>query len=191
MRKKNYVGNKIVTCPVCGKEFQTFISDNGKYCSRSCYHKSPMRGTRPRNRRKEVCLYCGNEFERPVANFKKGMRPFCSTFCSGKWRTENGLRGKNHPLWNGGYSQIEYRYGWESTKRKVKKRAGGRCEKCGGIHKFMDVHHTIPIRLHVDIREVNHLINLQYLCRPCHMKADLALRGRHPHQIVCSVVDVA
>jgi len=77
----------------------------------------------------------------------------------------------------GGYSQKEYRDGWTKIKKEIRNKANNKCEICGGTHKCMDVHHLIPIRTGVDIKIINHLNNLQYLCRPCHVVADRKLRG--------------
>lgn len=166
------------SCVICNKEFSSFKSDKRKYCSRGCYDISPTRGTRPKNRRKEICTWCQKEFERPVANFKAKKRHFCSHGCSSTWWAEYGLHGKDNPNWMGGYSQKAYSDGWARIKREVRKRAKGVCEKCGGVHKLMDVHHLIPIRLKQDIKITNLLKNLLYLCRPCHVRADQILRQK-------------
>lgn len=177
----NYKGTHTTHCIICNKPFDCFISDKRKYCSRKCYDISPTRGTRPRNRRKETCAWCQKEFERPVANFQDSEKHFCSHPCSASWWEEYGLHGKDHPSWRGGYTQKEYSDGWAKIKKDVRKRANNKCENCGGSHKLMDVHHKIPVRLKINIKIMNHLDNLQFLCRPCHMEADFLLRG-HPHQ---------
>lgn len=169
-------------CLVCGKELVDFKSNGRKYCSMNCYHKSPTRGTRPRNRRKEKCEWCQKEFERPVANFKAKAHNFCSHSCSATWWAEYSPHGKDNPSWRGGYTQKAYSDGWARIKKEVRLKAGFICEICGKTHKLMDVHHKMPVRLKNPIEITNHLANLQYLCRPCHVKADLLLRGRHPHQ---------
>src|SRR3990167_1362287 len=174
----NYKGTHKSICFVCGNPFKSFISDKRKYCSWRCYQQSPTRGTRPRNRRKEVCGWCQKEFERPVANFKAKKRHFCSHSCSADWWAEYSPHGKNHPSWSGGYTQKAYTDGWARIKKEVKKRADNKCESCGFIHKLMDVHHKIPVRLKKHIKITNHLKNLQLLCRPCHVKADCLLRQK-------------
>ena len=179
MRIKNYIGKQKFTCIICGKEFVDFISNKRKYCSRNCYDRSPKRGTRPRNRIIKKCSYCSKEFERPASNFKTYVKHhFCSHQCSSDWWAVNGLHGEEHPNWMGGYSPIAYRTEWEKIKKIIKIRAKNKCEICGGTHKCMDVHHLIPIRTGIDIKIINHLDNLQYLCRPCHIEADRKLRGK-------------
>jgi len=128
--------------------------------------------------KKMITDYCGKEFERPAGNFKSYVKHhFCSKQCSYDWWAVNGLHGEDHPHWMGGYSPVAYRYEWEKIKKLIKTRANNKCEICGGTHKCMDVHHLIPIRTGVDIKIINHLNNLQYLCRPCHVVADRKLRG--------------
>lgn len=168
----------MVTCIICGKEFTDFISNKRKYCSRDCYDKSPTRGARPKNRIIKKCDYCGKEFERAAGNFKNYVKHhFCCHECSSMWWSKFGLHGNEHPHWTGGYSPKEYRTNWRQIKKEIKTRANGICEKCGGIHKKMDVHHRIPIRTKLPIEIINHPDNLQYLCRPCHIHADLLLRS--------------
>lgn len=177
MRRKDYIGKENKRCLVCGNIFTDFISNKRKYCSRACYDKSPTRGSRPKNRIKKTCDYCGKEFERAAGNFKKnGAHHFCCHKCSATWWSEFGLHGVNHPHWTGGYSPEAYRANWEHTKKIVRERAGGKCELCGNVHGTMDVHHLIPIRTRQSIEIINHPDNLQYLCRPCHIRADLRLR---------------
>ena len=182
VKNKNRTISK--SCPICKELFDSFVSDNRIYCSMKCYHKSPTRGTRPRNRRKEKCSWCNKEFERPVANFKAKKRHFCSHSCSANWWAKYSPHGKDHPSWQGGYTQEAYRERWERTKKIIKKRANYVCEICSKKHKLMDVHHKIPVRLNKDIKIINHPDNLQLLCRPCHIEADRFLRGHYPHQKV-------
>ena len=181
-RWQNYNGTIEKICPVCNKSFIDFISNKRKYCSQSCYHKSPTRGKRPQNRRTELCEWCKKEFTRPVANFKAKSHNFCSHTCSALWWAEYGLHGEDHPSWMGGYSPKAYQDNWTRIKKEIRNRAGSKCEICGGINKLMDVHHITPIRLENNVKIANHFDNLQYLCRPCHIEADRFLRGKYPHQ---------
>jgi hypothetical protein len=181
-RWKEYKGTTEKTCPVCGKSFSDFIANKRKYCSMKCYHKSPTRGTRPRNRRKETCDFCGKVFERPAANFKDTKHFFCSQPCFGGWLEKYGPHGADHQAWMGGYTQPKHTIGWHRAKKSALKRADMKCEKCGISGVLLDVHHLNPIRLCTDIKLINHNSNLQVLCRPCHMEADRILRGGHPHQ---------
>jgi 5-methylcytosine-specific restriction endonuclease McrA len=180
---RKFKGSQMIKCDICGKEFKHFLCEtNRKYCSQTCYQKSPTRGKRPQNRRTEVCEWCSKEFTRPVANFKAKSHNFCSHSCSANWWAEYGLHGKDNPNWMGGYSQKVYQDGWSRIKKEIRIRANNVCEICGKKHKLMDVHHLIPIRIESDIKIANHFDNLQYLCRPCHIEADRFLRGKYPHQ---------
>lgn len=183
MRLKEYTGTENKFCVSCGISFNAFKSDKRVYCSAKCYHSSPTKGARPRNRVTKLCAYCGNSFERPAGNFKKHVKNhFCSHKCSSVWWSVFGPHGELNKSWLGGYTPKEYRDGWGMAKKAVKERAKDHCEECGGKHKLMDVHHKIPIRLKQPIEITNHPDNLQLLCRPCHMKADRLLRGKHPNQ---------
>lgn len=182
-RFKNKTGSVVKECIICKKDFISFKSDNRKYCSRKCYDKSPTRGTRPKNRIIKICEYCGKSFDRPAANFKKHCKHyFCSQECFGNWFNINAPKGKDVYNWSGGYTPEAYKTKWESIKKTIKKRAKFVCEICGKKHKLMDVHHKIPVRLNKDITVINHLDNLLYLCRPCHILEDVKLRGGYPHQ---------
>ena len=179
MRIKNHIGKEIIKCAVCDTEFSSYKGDHRKYCSRKCYDKSPTRGSRPQNRIIKTCAYCGKKFERAVGNFKKYVtHHFCCHKCSAIWWSEFGLHGEDHPNWMGGYSPEAYRTNWEFIKKQIKERAHDKCEICGHTHKRMDVHHLIPIRTRLPIEIINHLDNLQYLCRHCHIEADRKLRGK-------------
>lgn len=176
-------GTETKPCKTCTKQFEDFISNKRKYCSYTCYHRSLIGKPGKTNRLKKHCTFCGKEFERAAGNFSKRVKNyFCSHPCSAKWWEEFGLHGEDNPNWQGGYSNKTYRNGWNKIKKVIKQRAGGKCEACGGVHKLMDVHHKIPVRLGVDFKIINQFENLQYLCRPCHYVADVNLRGTHPHQ---------
>lgn len=180
---KNNAGTVEKRCIICDSAFKSFKSDKRKFCSRTCYHKSPESLVRKKNRIIKNCAYCNTEFERAAGNFKSYViNHFCCHECSSKWWSENGLHGRDHPNWMGGYTQKAYNDNWTAIKKAIKERANGVCEICSKTHKCMDVHHLIPVRLGVDISIINHFDNLQYLCRPCHVEADKDLRGRYPHQ---------
>ncbi len=181
-RRTHLTGKQTKPCIICNIPFKSFICDNRKYCSMKCYHLSPTRGSRPRNRITKTCTFCNKEFERPASNFAKRVKNyFCSHPCSAKWWEINGLHGEDNPMWQGGYSNKTYRDGWEIIKKNVRERANNKCESCNGVHKIMDVHHKIPVRLGIDFKIINRLENLQYLCRPCHIEADKFLRGHYPN----------
>lgn len=74
---KNRMSNSKILkklCPVCGKEFKTYHTEQ-IYCCKSC------RGISNRNREKCKCSYCGKEFERISSEFKKCKNHYCSKEC--------------------------------------------------------------------------------------------------------------
>ena len=71
---------------------------------------------------------------------------------------------------------------WKRTRANARRRAGGRCERCGREAKTLDVHHRIPLK---DGGAPYDPDNLEVLCRPCHRELDNApgsvFRSRAPH----------
>lgn len=90
--------NKI--CPVCGKVFYVFPSNEkfgfGKHCSRSCSAKDNpnfvycKKGKANPNWKggtvKQICLYCGKEYE--VMHAKGGIQKYCSNKCKSEVHRE-------------------------------------------------------------------------------------------------------
>lgn len=82
---------KLVTCPVCGKEFlqQERLAKYNRCCSSECAAKNPNnRNAHPQEMVTLVCEACGKEFTKPASYIKKqekrGQRVrFCSTKCAG------------------------------------------------------------------------------------------------------------
>lgn len=187
MRWKEYIGTSIKTCLKCGSEFKSFISDNKKYCSSVCYWGSGTIKGYKSNRIETCCAECGVVFNKPASSIIRSKNAFCSRSCSGKWWSKNRLIGDMNPNWAGGYTPEAYKKNWTAIKKVIRHRANGKCEHCGGVHKLMDVHHKIPVRLKMPIEITNHLDNLLFLCRPCHIVADRNLRGGYPNQKDLSV----
>ena len=71
-------------CPVCKKIFEIPHWKKNKYCSLTCYHKSPNKGKPPKKPRKK-CIVCGKEI--PLTNKK-----YCSIKCA-----HEDLKGKERP----------------------------------------------------------------------------------------------
>lgn len=151
--------SKITTiCPSCGISFDSFPSQCRKTCSYTCMAKM--------KERKEVrdCQTCGKPF-----TCKRTRFDIC---CSWECRVER-LRGENHPNWRGG-ELPNYGGDWVRAKRKVRKRDGNRCVRCGKTAEEngenMSVHHITAYRTFTDPFEANKTENLECLCRSCHMK---------------------
>ena len=95
---------------------------------------------------------------------------------------------------------------WASQRDQARARDGYRCQICdvpeaGRSH---DVHHKVPFRTFASYRQANQLTNLITLCRPCHRRAEVAVRMRSglaglafalghlaPLFLMCDVNDVA
>src|SRR5687767_10783881 len=56
---------------------------------------------------------------------------------------------------------------WQAKRKLVLARSGGRCERCGCVAKWLDVHHLSYTHLGDEPLE-----DLMALCRPCHKIAD-------------------
>jgi len=144
-----------VKCKKCGKEFYTKPSQVklgfGKYCSRTCQHKSRKTG-------KNVnCHICGKVTYKQLQylNSTKIGKFFCSKSCQAVWRNTY-FSGERHPNWKEGKHQ-DYR------KRLLKISPKPICKKCGIDDKRVLVVH------HVDMnRKHNEVENLIWLCLNCH-----------------------
>lgn len=73
-------------CQQCGQIFVKQRGTKGKYCSRSCYHKS-LKGKTPHNYNPitVVCQTCGNNFV--IEEYRLGTAKFCSYKCAGQARS--------------------------------------------------------------------------------------------------------
>jgi HNH endonuclease len=60
---------------------------------------------------------------------------------------------------------------WKRTRVRVRRRAGGVCERCGREAKTLDVHHRIALK---DGGPPYDMDNLEALCRPCHRSLEHA-----------------
>lgn len=74
----------------------------------------------------------------------------------------------------------DYGPAWPRIRQQVRRRDGFACRACGareaqGPH---DVHHVQPFRSFRDPAEANRLDNLVSLCKPCHRRAETAVRIR-------------
>jgi DEAD/DEAH box helicase domain-containing protein len=74
----------------------------------------------------------------------------------------------------------DYGPNWSSQRDQARVRDQYRCQICGAPEqgRSHDVHHKIPFRTFASYRQANQLANLVTLCRPCHRRAELAVRVR-------------
>lgn len=67
-------------CPQCKIKFKSAPSIKTVFCSQGCFRAS--------RQRVKICKFCKNEFEVPLAKFKRGLRNFCSYSCSSSYYGE-------------------------------------------------------------------------------------------------------
>ncbi len=73
-----------------------------------------------------------------------------------------------------------YGLNWNVQRNRARARDGYRCQVCGAPEqgRAHDVHHKTPFRTFASYKQANQLSNLATLCRPCHGRAELAVRMR-------------
>jgi DEAD/DEAH box helicase domain-containing protein len=73
-----------------------------------------------------------------------------------------------------------YGLNWNVQRNRARARDGYICQVCGVPEQDRnhDVHHKIPFRTFASYKQANQLSNLVTLCRPCHSRAELAVRMR-------------
>lgn len=85
------------------------------------------------------------------------------------------ISGSNHHNWKGGPLPSNHRgVGWQTIKKIVRHRAGGKCEFCEDTNVLnwqLDVHHIIPYR-EIPISTDWSCLGL---CRKCHVRAERGL----------------
>jgi DEAD/DEAH box helicase domain-containing protein len=99
---------------------------------------------------------------------------------TGYWLTLSGqtiesLRGSGN--WTN--DPNDYGSGWHQLRDAVRRRDGLRCQVCGVIeigNRQHEVHHKVPFRQFVSVKEANRMDNLVTLCPSCHRKAETNLR---------------
>jgi hypothetical protein len=154
-------GRITVTCPVCGKQFDTLKCRHRKYCSRNCSNKAnppPRQGVITG----KTCVTCGKEF------FVKGKkRRLTQLTCSKSCR-----RGALHPNWREGKTPLFYAIRqsveYKEWRMAVYKRDYWTCRLCKIKQKHPVAHHIKSFREYPELRfDVN---NGMTLCRSCHKK---------------------
>lgn len=162
---------KILTCPVCQKEFYKSLSECkfSVHCSVQCYSI-----TQSKNKVSVICDYCGKEHFRSPSYIKwqiirKIKNHFCSISCGVKFRSP---RGEKNPLWKGGISRA-YLYGYHTTEYKkwhndVFERDDFTCQLCRVRGTYLHAHHIKGFSKYPNLRFT--LSNGITLCKNCHME---------------------
>lgn len=165
----NYSGAKEeYECPVCSDVFERRPSDvqnneNGPFCSLDCLaeHRSEiMKGNDISMTGEDHPLYDSPE-DNPMY----------------------GVRGEDHPNWQGGYDQ-DFRETpeWYHARREALERDDHECAECGmgrenhreEHDRDLEVHHITPVSVGGAKFDLD---NLTSLCVPCHNEAHRRLRG--------------
>jgi len=108
MRKTRRFLRKQCVCVVCGKEFETFPWEKGRFCSTACHNKvfgkeaGVIKKASARVRPEHTCIECGKTYPENASNPDS---QFCSLKCFGKWNSAY-RSGENHPLWQGGKAEF-------------------------------------------------------------------------------------
>lgn len=183
------------TCQNCNKTFTAVPSQiaNGEalFCSNECKHEF--------GRAYCTCWQCEKSFHTAINQVMNGGGKFCSKKCVHAWLKDHPpthqlpvMCGADHPNYRGGYKGNYYGPNWRKQQRKVRKRAGYRCECCGKTQKqnkiALDVHHVKAFRSFGYIPDVNdhflaanRLDNLIAVCRSCHMKIEMGSLTFQPY----------
>lgn len=72
-------------CLRCGKEFEHWKSERGKFCSYKCYWGERI---------ETACAYCDVEIKLKKSNFDRSKHNFCSKECS--WKYKKGKPSPSH-----------------------------------------------------------------------------------------------
>ena len=184
-RKRNL---KQCICEWCHKEFETWPSRPGRFCSLTCAGKYGARQPKPNLRKPEtmkierLCEVCENPFTTNIYQITlRGGGKYCSRKCKGE-ATSKRLLIDGGPNYKGGVSKncsTFYGGNWESQKRKALKRDNYSCQICGkkkvfgDVYSQIDVHHIKTIlSFKGDFESANQISNLITLCRSHHKQVE-------------------
>lgn len=183
-------------CGFCGKVFTSPPSDKRKYCSRKCYYKASRKKIDEiiaEYRDKKCLCGCGEYLvisRRTVTDYMKTGREIKykkghfsrteehkKTHLFGEEHPMFGKKGGLSPVWKGGgKKRTDYGKGWETQRRKCRKRDNYTCKRCGATKTRLDIHHKIPFKEFDDFKQANNLDNLICLCYKCHMLVEWRTR---------------
>jgi 5-methylcytosine-specific restriction endonuclease McrA/endogenous inhibitor of DNA gyrase (YacG/DUF329 family) len=150
------IPSQVLTCSFCKKTFQrpeSHIRSESVCCSHSC--ASRLRGRkRTKTIASAICRQCSKTF-----TFLKSRRPeapiYCSYTCNGLSKRQPNLSGKRCS------GQIE------TWSKKVRKRDGYKCVRCGDKRR-LHAHHILSFSKHPDL--AYDVANGETLCVNCHAK---------------------
>lgn len=187
-------------CINCGKEIFAKGLKKRKYCSHDCRLSHGIKKCLTN------CISCGAVFS--AIKFRKTSgksyyakvtgRKVCSQECENqnyredpvrKAKISKAFKGSNHPNWNGGSGRRGFRgHDWLSISEEIRKAAGYKCESCGLSQqengRKLDVNHKIPFSQWTNKVKANEKINLEALCRSCHMKIEWKYRKENEMQML-------
>lgn len=72
---------------------------------------------------------------------------------------------------------------WKAVRDAVRRRCGGRCERCGAAHSRIEVHHIYPIASREGMTFTKADLDpagLEALCPPCHWEETAKMNRRTP-----------
>jgi len=141
------------TCLVCGKEFVSSSTRDGKYCSTACYRKSP--GWVENLKAKSLEKWRDEGFRQRV---KEGVQTSPHA-----WKRR--VSGENHPLWKGGHHERTQNMAYKVWRKAVLARDQYQCQHCGS-KDMLHVHHIKSYKEYPELRYV--VDNGLVLCETCH-----------------------
>jgi hypothetical protein len=158
--KSKYYDKKheMIKCLHCEKEFDSFISEERKYCSHSC-SASATNVKKTKRKTKTNHKVCKNCLENFISNGSKRLNIFCSSHCCGEYKVkenftkiENGIHVSSNIL-----------------KKYLIHKNGDQCMECGW-DKVNPVTKKVPVELeHIDGDHRNNTLgNVKLLCPNCH-----------------------
>lgn len=175
-RRGNPAKRGTFVCEWCGKEFTNWTYRNPRFCSHQC--TSEFGARQPKGNRKHkveyvkcICERCGKQYKLSKAYLAIRNSRFCSAECRDNANSER-MRGEGNPNYISGIQYNRRGPNWKKQRRKVLRRDGFKCQRCGkkgNSSLILDVHHIIPYRIFEgDYKKANRLSNLITLCRRCH-----------------------
>lgn len=166
----NQYARQIVTCSVCGQEFQrkryhvAMSGERGQFCSFACYGRWQAQNTtgpanpfyNPARHETLTCDWCGQQFERPKW-IRGGRLHFCNRDCFQSFAAEHFRRQR----------PVSYGKSWRRAKAQAMERDHHRCQDCGSDSQLV-VHHLRAYKTYENGYDAHESDNLVTLCRACH-----------------------
>lgn len=159
----------IVTCECCGKNFDSLINENRKYCGQSCAAKI---NDKKYPKRKRVKIKNNKKIFKPTESKEDSKCIFCGKILTNQRRTFCSNTCFRSFKKNEKYSKIESgdtTLNHRQYRKYLIEKYGEKCMKCGWQERN-PITGNVPIQLeHIDGNsENNSLSNLELLCPNCH-----------------------